>query len=114
MRLTIFWDLNAEGQLVPDAHSLHLAGTRVQDANPWWWGLGRSIDVDCLGIAHRHHSEGDVLGAHVVRALYLVDLVGLCHHHGMVLQNDRVCVNSSGALSVAVLSSHCQVQSEGV
>lgn len=112
--LTIFWDLDAEGELVSNAHSLDLAGTRVQDADPWWGSLGRGVDVDGLGVTHWHHSEGNVLGAHVVRALDLVDLVSLGHHHGMVLQDNRVGVHASSALGVAVLSSHGQVQSEGV
>lgn len=112
--LTVFWDLDAEGELVSDAHSLDLASTGVQDSDPWWWGLRRRVDVDGLGIAHWHHSEGDVLRAHVVRALDLVDLVGLGHHHGVVLQDNGVGVDSGGTLGVAVLSRHGQVQSESV
>lgn len=70
--------------------------------------------MDGFGVADWHHAEGDVLGAHVVRALDLVDLIRLSHHDRMMLQHDRVCVDSGRTLGVAVLSGHGQVQSEGI
>jgi len=51
--------------------------------------------VDHLRVADGHHAEGDVLRAHVVRALNLVDLVGLGHHHAVMLQHHCVGVDTS-------------------
>lgn len=70
--------------------------------------------MDHLLVADRHHAERDVLRGHVVRALDLVDLVGLRHHDVVVLQDDGVGVHADCGLRVAVLSAHRQVESEGV
>lgn len=45
-------------------------------------------------LPNRHHAESDVLGAHVVRALHLVDLIRLGHYDAVMLQHDGVAVDS--------------------
>lgn len=95
MLLTVFGYLDAEVEAISNAHSLHLALACVQNANPWWWCLGRRVDVNHFGIADGHHAERDVLRAHVVGALHLVDLVSLGHDHAVMLQHHRVGVDAS-------------------
>lgn len=65
-----------------------------------------------MHLPNRHHAERNVLRAHVVRALDLVDLVRLGHHDAVVLQHHGVRVHTDHALGVAVLAAHRQVESE--
>ena len=88
-------DLDLEGELVPDAHGLHLAAARVEYADPRGGGLGRGGDADHVRVADRHHAEGDVLRAGVVGAADLVDLVRLGHHDGVPLDDHGVGVDSA-------------------
>lgn len=55
------------------------------------------IDVNLkrlICIPDRHHSEGDVLRGHVVRALDFVDFIGFCHHDTVMLEYHGVAVHS--------------------
>lgn len=67
-----------------------------------------------LLVADRHHAEGDVFRAHVVRALDFVDLVSLGHDDVVVLQDDGIGVDAGHSLSVAVLPTHREIQAERV
>ena len=128
-------DLDLEGELVPDADGLHLAAARVEYADPRGGGLGRGGDADHVRVADRHHAEGDVLRAGVVRAADLVDLVRLGHHDGVPLDDHGVGVDSAlrnhspqsersrkqfrfqfhyHCLRVAVLPAHGEVEAERV
>lgn len=46
-------------------------------------------------IPDRHHTEGDVLRRHVVRALDFVDFIRFCHHDAVMLKYHGVAVDSS-------------------
>lgn len=93
--LTVLRDFDPERQFVADTHGLDLARPTVEDADSRRRRLRCARDADHFRVSDRHHAEGDVLRGHVVRALNFVDFVGLRHHHGMVLQYDRVRVDSS-------------------
>lgn len=101
-KLTVFRDLDPEGQLVSDANSLDLPGPHIQDADPRLRGLWRAGDADHFRVPDRHHPKADVLRGHVVGALHLVYLIGLRHHHGMVLEDD--CVRVDATLETVALS----------
>lgn len=49
---------------------------------------------ETIGLPNWHHSEGDVLRGHVVRALDFVDLIRLGHDDAVVLEDDRVAVDT--------------------
>lgn len=93
--LTVLRDFDSERQFVADAHGLDLARSAVEDADPRRRRLRCARDADHFRVSDRHHAEGDILRRHVVRAFNFVDFVGLCHHHGMVLQYDRVRIDPS-------------------
>lgn len=58
-------------------------------------GFRRAGDADRFRVLDRYCPNADVLRGHVVRALHFVQLIGLGHHHGMVLKDDRVRVDAS-------------------
>lgn len=87
-------------------------------------------------ITDGHHTEGNVLGAHVIRTLDFVDFIGLGHDHAVVLQNHGIRIDTGlkfskkknlkdlsflkfkfrtyHTLCITILASHCQIQAEGV
>lgn len=93
--LTVLRDFDSERQFVADTHGLDFARSAVEDADPWRRCLRRARNADHFRVSDRHHTEGDILRRHVVRALNFVDFVGLSHYHGMVLQYDRVRIDPS-------------------
>lgn len=93
--LTVFRDFDSERQLVSDTDSLNFSGSAVEDAYPRRRGFRRAGDADHFRVPDRHHTKSDVLRGHVVRALHLVNFIGLGHHHGMMLEDDRVRVDAS-------------------
>lgn len=93
--LTVFRDFDSECQLVSDSDGLDFPGSAVEDANSWRGGFRCAGDADHFRVSDRHHPEGNILRGHVVRALHFVYLVRLGHHHGMVLKDDGVRVDSS-------------------
>lgn len=93
--LTVLRNFDSECQFVADAHRLDLARPAVENADSRRRRLRCARDADHFRVSDWHHAEGDILRGHIVCALNFVDFVSLCHHHGMVLQYDRVRIDSS-------------------
>ena len=88
-------DFDLEEESVADAHRFDLLlRSSVQDGYSRGWGLGRGCDADHVGIADRHHTEGDVSARSIVSTSDFVNLVRLGHDFGVSLDDNRIRVHS--------------------
>lgn len=62
-----------------------------------------------LIICHRnlpdwHHSEGDILGTHIICTLNFVNLISFSHNYTMMLQHNSIRINSSLKIKIKLKS----------
>ena len=54
----LIWDLNLEGKLVTNTHSLNFFSSIIQDGDSWGRRFGCRGDTDHIRISDWHHTEG--------------------------------------------------------
>ena len=94
-KLTVVRNLNSESKSISNSDCLHFLSKGIQDFDFRGRSLGSRSNGNRIQIPNWHHSKRNVPRTNVIRTLHFVDLVGLRHHDGMVLEHDRVRVHAT-------------------